>query len=233
MPSQNIRWLHLSDFHVGMDDYAQRKMFDYIIAHVAKRKNDGFVPDFIFVTGDLADKGKSSEYETFWLEFISPLQESIGEGIADRTFVVAGNHDVDRKQNPHFDRAEMAGAKNHCFDPSAEGQMLRKMLMPRFKAFADNDCTTVKGALSGDYGSFSTTVEIRGCEIGIAGVNTAWLCKDNEDERKLTPGKGLLEHALGKLGDAKLRIVLGHHPLDWIIPAEQKPIKSLLGQNAV
>jgi hypothetical protein len=38
MPLQNIRWLHLSDFHVGLDDYVQRKMFDYIIAHVDNSK---------------------------------------------------------------------------------------------------------------------------------------------------------------------------------------------------
>jgi hypothetical protein len=233
MPSQNIRWLHLSDLHVGMDDYAQRKMFGYIVAHVEKRKKDGFVPDFIFVTGDLTDKGKSSDYETFWLEFLGPLQDVIGDGIAHRTFVIPGNHDVDRKQNPHFDRAGMAESKSHCFDASTEGQTFRQILMPRFKAFADNDCTIVKGAFGSEAGSFATIIEVRGCKVGIAGINTAWLCKDDEDERTLTPGKGLLEQSLGQLDDTKFRIVLGHHPLDWLIPIEQKPIKSLLAKHSV
>lgn len=228
-----IRWLHLSDFHVGMDDYAQRKMFDYIFTHVRKRKEGGFVPDFIFVTGDVADKGKDSEYETFWLEFIDPLQEIIGGGITDRTFVVPGNHDVDRKLNPYFDRVEMAGAKSRCFDASPEGQRLRQMLIPRFKAFTENDITTVKGAFSSDAGAFATTIEIYGSRVGIAGINTAWLSKDDEDERKLALGKGLLEHALEKLGNHDLQIVLGHHPLDWLIPAERKPVTSLLAQHGV
>jgi hypothetical protein len=26
--NKTIRWLHLSDFHVGKDDYATRKMFN-------------------------------------------------------------------------------------------------------------------------------------------------------------------------------------------------------------
>src|ERR1039457_2081410 len=41
----------------------------------------------------------------------------------------------------------------------------------------------------------------------------------------------LLEKALNGIKDAKLRIVLGHHPIGWLIPAQQKPIKSLLGQH--
>lgn len=229
----NIRWLHLSDFHVGMDDYAQRKMFDYIFTHVRRRKEDGFVPDFIFVTGDVADKGNGSEYETFWLEFIDPLQEIIDGGITDRTFVVPGNHDVDRKLSPYFDRIEMAGAKSHCFDPSTDGKELRQMLIPRFKAFTENDFTAVKGAFNGDAGAFATTIEIHGSKVGIAGINTAWLSKDDQDERKLALGKGLLEHALEKLRNVDLQIVLGHHPLDWLIPSEQKPVKSLLAQHGV
>ena len=103
-----IRWLHLSDFHVGKDDYAARKMFAYIIEHAKKQKSAGVVPDFIFVTGDLANSGKYSEYETFWLEFLAPLQDEIGCNIASRTFVVPGNHDADREFNQAFARDEIS-----------------------------------------------------------------------------------------------------------------------------
>ena len=60
-------------------------MFDYILTHVRNRKLEGFVPDLLFITGDLANKGLASEYETFWLEFVSPLQDEIGDGISQRT----------------------------------------------------------------------------------------------------------------------------------------------------
>jgi 3',5'-cyclic AMP phosphodiesterase CpdA len=97
-----IRWLHLSDFHVGKDDYGSRKMFDYILAHVRKQKSAGIVPDFLFLTGDFADKGLEEQYLTFWLEFVDPLQTEIGDGIRDLTFAVPGNHDVDRNENQAF-----------------------------------------------------------------------------------------------------------------------------------
>lgn len=229
-----IRWLHLSDFHVGKDDYATRKMFDYILTHVRKRKVEGFVPDLLFITGDLANKGLASEYETFWLEFVSPLQDEIGNGISQRTFVVPGNHDVDRSKFPAFSREEIAKSESHYLDPTEEGARLRdELLIPRFRSYLDSDCSTEKGAFTNQEGAYAHRLVLHGHEVGIVGINTAWLAKDDKDERQLTPGKPLLEKALDTIKSAKLRIVLGHHPVDWFIPSQQKPIKSLLGQHHV
>jgi predicted MPP superfamily phosphohydrolase len=229
-----IRWLHLSDFHVGKDNYATLKMFDYIRAHVSKRKSEGFTPDFLFITGDLANKGLASEYDTFWLEFVSPLQDEIGNNISQRTFVVPGNHDVDRTKHPAFSQNEIAKPESHYLDPNDEGNRLRgDMLIPRFRGYLDSDCTLVKGAFAKTEGTYSQCLTIHGQDVGIVGINTAWLSKDEKDERKLTPGKPLLEKALDTIKSTKLRIVLGHHPVDWFVPAQQKSIKSLLGQSHV
>lgn len=229
-----IRWLHLSDFHVGKDDYATRKMFDYILAHVCERKAEGVVPDLLFFTGDLANKGLASEYETFWLEFVSPLQDEIGGDIAERTFAIPGNHDADRSKLPAFSRDEIAKPESHYLDPSIDGGKLRgEMLLPRFQAYLDSDLTQVARAFTHSEGAYADCVKIHGQEVGIVGINTAWLTKDGNDERQLTPGKPLLEKALDTIKPAKLRIVLGHHPIDWFIPSQQKPIKSLLGQHHV
>lgn len=229
-----IRWLHLSDFHIGKDDYATRKMFDYILTHVSKRKVDGFVPDLLFITGDLANKGVASEYETFWLEFVSPLQDEIGDCISQRTFVVPGNHDVDRSKFPAFSREEVAKPESHYFDPTEEGARLRgELLIPRFRSYLDNDCSTAKDAFANQEGAYAHRLVLHGNEVGIVGINTAWLTKDDKDKSQLTPGKPLLEKALGVIKSAKLRIVLGHHPIDWFLASEQKSIKSLLGQHHV
>ncbi|KAB2966588.1 metallophosphoesterase, partial [Zoogloea sp.] len=229
-----VRWLHLSDFHVGKDDYATRKMFDYILAHVRNRKAEGFVPDLLFITGDLANNGLDKEYETFWLEFVTPLQDVIGSHFGERTFVVPGNHDVDRGKFPAFSREEVAKPESHYLDPTEEGGKLRgEMLIPRFQAYLDSDCSPAKGAFANQEGAYAHCLELQGQEVGIVGINTAWLTKDDKDERQLTPGKSLLEKALDTIKLAKLRIVLGHHPIDWFIPAQKKPITSLLGQHHV
>lgn len=229
-----IRWLHLSDFHVGKDDYATRKMFDYILEHVQQRKDQGFLPDLVFITGDLANKGLADEYVTFWLEFVSPLQDAIGGDISNRTFVVPGNHDVDRGKFQAFSREDITKPESHYLDPTEEGAKPRgEMLIPRIRAYLDNDCTSVKGAISGTDGTYAHRLTIQGHDVGIVGINTAWLSKGDDDREKLTPGKPLLEKALAVVKDASLRIVLGHHPIDWFIKDQQKPIKSLLGKHQV
>jgi tetratricopeptide (TPR) repeat protein len=124
---------------------------------------------------------------------------------------------------------------SHYLDPTEEGARLRgEMLIPRIQAYLDNDCTTAKGAIAGLEGAYARRLTIHGHEVGIVGINTAWLSKGgNDDERNLTPGKPLLEKALEDVKDADLRIVLGHHPIGWFIPAQQKPINSLLGKHQV
>lgn len=232
--SSVIRWLHLSDFHVGKDDYATRKMFDYIFAHVRKRKGEGFVPDFLFLTGDLADRGLTTEYETFWQDLVFPLQELIGGNVVSLTFAVPGNHDIDRTKLPGFSQDEIAKPDSHYLDPTEEGARLRgEMLTPRFQSFIDNDCSPSKGAFASPNGAFAQTISVRGHEIGIVGINTAWLSKNDKDERQLTPGKSLLEKSLDAVQQAKLCIVLGHHPVDWFRIEQRKPITSLLGQHHV
>ena len=52
--STPIRWLHLSDFHVGKDDYAQKRLFEKILEHIAERE----APDLVSVTGDIANNGQ-------------------------------------------------------------------------------------------------------------------------------------------------------------------------------
>lgn len=224
----SIRWLHLSDFHAGKDDYAQRRMFDRIIEHVRAKLTAEPAPDLLLLTGDLADKGKLEQYELFHLEFLLPLQDLIGPQIQGRTFLVPGNHDVDRTKNPAFDRKDVADQKGRYFDPTDEGKSLREILDPRFRAFSD----TTGDWVSSEAGSFSTVQEIEGIRVGIAGINTAWLSKGEDDRERLTPGKHLLEHALAQLPDCRIRLVLGHHPLSWLIPPERTMISALLGKSS-
>jgi calcineurin-like phosphoesterase family protein len=233
MADRTIRWLHLSDFHVGKDDYAQRRIFERIIQHAKKKLETGFVPDFLFITGDLANNGNAAEYELFNLEFLLPLQEILGKQIEACTFAIPGNHDVDRSKNQAFDRREIADSKGRYFDPTQEGQELREMLFPRFKAFADNDLTLPKGLwCSSPNGAFSHVQEVNGVTVGIVGINTAWLSKDDKDRELLTPGKALVENVLQKVSDCDIRIVLGHHPLDWFVSGERKMIASLFGKSS-
>jgi hypothetical protein len=59
-------------------------------------------------------------------------------------------------------------------------------------------------------------VEVRGIKLAIVGINTAWLCQDDQDWGQLTAGRTMVDAALREAEKAapQLVIVLGHHPLD-------------------
>jgi predicted MPP superfamily phosphohydrolase len=152
--SDPIRWLHLSDFHVGKDDYAQRKLVDRIITHVRDTLDTGLRPDLVFITGDIANNGKLHEYETFFDEFLAPLAYFLGPAI--RMYMVPGNHDVDRQESQFFSREDMCDPKSYFFYPTLEGRKLRKQVLPRFSAYIDTDVTSGgEHWISSNAGAFS------------------------------------------------------------------------------
>jgi calcineurin-like phosphoesterase family protein len=232
--SNSIRWLHLSDFHTGKDNYAQRKIFARILEHVRETLDKGFKPDFVFITGDLANKGKTEGFELFSNEFLVPLLSTVGGECEKRTFVVPGNHDVDRTQSAFFSREDICDSKSRFFDPTDEGLGLRKQILPRFEPYESCDYSACPPKwISSAQGSFGQILEILGRKIGVVGINTAWLSKDNEDRHKLSPGKPAVEAALDAIAHCDARIVLGHHPLDWFVDREVSGFRALFGKHRV
>src|SRR4051812_17791001 len=86
-------WLHLSDFHTGKDNYAQIQLFSHILDEVKKKKQQNVELDAVFITGDIANKGLLTEYETFDKEFIVPLVQLMGGDFMSKIFLIPGNHD--------------------------------------------------------------------------------------------------------------------------------------------
>lgn len=224
----SFKWLHLSDFHIGKDNYGQIKLFKYLHEHMSQNKKKGFFPDAVFITGDIANKGQADEYDMFLKEFIEPLSE-IYESVP-RIYIVPGNHDINRGQCEQAAKAlytvlEEPGSK--FFDADETGLQKRREIIPRFENFIDfvsktgeDICFPVKSIFD-EKGAFTDIVSIGQKKIGIIGLNTAWLSNSDKDKEKLTPGKYILEEALDAVKDCEYKIVLGHHPLDWLRPLKK------------
>ena len=82
-------------------------------------------------------------------------------------------------------------------------------------------------------GTATHTRNVAGVNIGVVGLNTAWLCKDDNDKGKLTPGYRLVEAVLKKIETCQIKIVLGHHPLSWWQDNEETNIRRLFAQHHV
>jgi tetratricopeptide (TPR) repeat protein len=227
-----IRWLHLSDFHVGKDDYGQRRLFEEILEHVRLQKAEGFVLDFIFITGDVADKGKSAQYKVFVSDFLLPLYEIVGNKIESNTFIVPGNHDVFRETHEFFEREDICNTKSVFFDPTKPGLKKRQnSLLPRFNDYIKSPFLKPRNWINQPEGCYSERVDIRGMMVGVLGINTAWLSKDDEDRNKLSPGINLLQGGFQKLQGCNIKIVLGHHPIGWFRQDHISQIRSIFEKN--
>ena len=131
-----IRWLHLSDFHVGMDDYAQRKLFAEITSELKRRIDGGEGPDFVFITGDIENTGIKDQYNDFFESFIIDLIDALEENSEAKIFMVPGNHDVDRTKAQFFEPSEILKPEAAFFDPSDSGKNARDQFFPRFTNYA-------------------------------------------------------------------------------------------------
>lgn len=90
-----FRWIHLSDFHFAMSDpYERNTVLQALLVEIRRRrKEEGFQPDALFVTGDLAYSGQAGEYQQV-SAFFEKLLDAAGLD-KQRLFVVPGNHDLD------------------------------------------------------------------------------------------------------------------------------------------
>ncbi|GBC62858.1 hypothetical protein DENIS_3842 [Desulfonema ishimotonii] len=234
MSSSIIKCLHLSDFHVGKDNYGQIQLFDSILEHIKETVNPISDLEMIFITGDIANRGEKSEYDSFVELFILPLSDILKD--PTKIFIVPGNHDVNRSEARAVRRYNVTEDIPEFFDPDETGQKERKLLFPRFKNYIDGDfhefVIEEEEWIYSEKGIFTHVHEKNGYSIGIIGINTAWLSESDEDKQKLSPGKALVENGLKEIHDCNLKIVLGHHPLNWF-DEDFTSIKSLFGKNNV
>jgi len=229
-----FRWLHLSDFHVGLDPYGQRCLFKYIIQDVNEQVLAGKPPDAVFITGDIANTGAKVEYEQFLEEFFWPMQDILYKTpCAERIFLVPGNHDVDRSQS-RVVRAH--GILSHIptfLDPTLDAQYDRATILPRFKAFMENDPTgpgTTSHWIASPEGALVSKLAVRSIQVGVLGLNSAWFSCDEHDRHEISPGKSILEKGLQELSGVDLIFVIAHHPIEWFLDDEVASIRTMLAR---
>jgi hypothetical protein len=176
-------------------------------------------PDLVFLTGDLAFAGKDTEYRRLKEAFIEPLKKAIPSDCP--IFTIPGNHDVDRKRaaKPRLWIGDAEEAKAFQLINASGAAKRKDMLLPRFAAYAAFDRSVSDWGsdwLESENGAVWRSKTIHGTKVVVVGVNTAWLCQDDDDWGNLTPGREMVAEALREADKLKpdLLIVLGHHPLE-------------------
>ena len=215
----SLQILHISDLHITDDpaeQFDRSVVLDPLIDRGREDRKNGFQPEIVAVTGDIAYKGVTAEYELAG-DFFSDLLSSLGLS-DDRLFVVPGNHDVNRKkyrpteQLSYNDMGELNAELENYRDDLLKG-------MSDYFSFVEGKFPHVK-PLDDRLVPFARTFTVEcGRTIAVAGLNSAWMCRQSDDQGKIAIGEYQVRAAMKALdgsGPADLRLFLFHHPLDWL-----------------
>jgi len=244
----HLRYLHISDLHLTgqpkerdgwaveqfNQDLVTRSMLDAIEELV---RQDGQALDLIFITGDLAKRGKPEEYQVAQV-LCQQLLKVTGVP-AGRLFIVPGNHDVDRGkvEERHIRRLYHFEQEDQITEVLGDPDMF-PVLMRKFAAFNDFAGRVLGHRLytEREY-FFAETVSIpkngETVPVNVVGLNSALFAGyDGDDAQKLAFGLPQVEAALRQLDDkAWLTVALFHHPFPCFHPAD-KVCRNRLMQKA-
>ena len=221
---KTLQILHISDLHIDeKEDFDRSIVLDPLIERVEKDRKSGFQPEIVVVTGDVAFKGISAEYDLAKV-FFDDLLRSL-ELSDERLFIVPGNHDVNRKTYrptdiPAYDT--MRDLSNELENVDFRADLLKGM--NDYFIFIEADYPHMR-SVDGRLVPFVNTFTARcGRRIGLIGLNSSWMCRKSPDEREIAVGEFQVKKAVERLGeeDVDIQLIIQHHPLNWLWPEDQK-----------
>jgi predicted phosphodiesterase len=223
--SVTINILHLTDSHISDENKEDVKIrIDSLVNYI---REDGRAIDIIAFTGDLTYSGSEAEFALFEQYVAKPLKKHLRVNDA-RFIIIPGNHDVNRNK---ISFVEQERVKAYSSPRQAE-QEIGRITTPwtRLEDYLKyQDSGAPKNNPDYDYreyacGLFSSRRfnNLKGISLGVACLNSAWLCANNEDHGRLfLSGKQIRESMQGIKG-CDLRIALCHHPRDWFNLSEEE-----------
>ncbi|MFZ2537412.1 MAG: metallophosphoesterase, partial [Oscillospiraceae bacterium] len=228
--------LHISDLHVsqiptiGMVEYRLKQLLDSLLNDL-----DQFPEiDLILITGDITYSGVDEEYEIFDRHLLSPLLTKLNLDFS-RVVITPGNHDLNRKDwkeseltvrdnlYSKIDQVRIEKIKQEIIN---DGVCKRLEAFNRFRDKVDELEQKIKILINPLFAVY----EIDG--IGIGCINSSWLAYES-DREKLIIGEWQIKEILRKLKIYQQKILVLHHPLDWLHPDDRRVVSDLIHQSGV
>jgi len=230
--AKGLTILHLSDFHFKPNfQYDQDIILNELLKKISEMNKSEWQPDLILCTGDIAYSGKPSEYKSA-RNFLDQLLKITGV-TKEKLFTVPGNHDVDWDEPSPLLEIELS--KDEDSDNFFESPDMLKTVLKKLHGYQKFSQDYLKQPFDENHYYFTKNVKIKEFRVGIAGLNSAWpyhkkLYKKSEAFDQLL-GRIPLKKALEQLQEADLKIVIFHHPLQWLLEFEQPNVRTLLEEG--
>ena len=227
--TNQVNILHLSDLHFGMEPdnkkmtsttVDQRNLTLDTLIKMLGNIDDGWKPQVVAITGDIAWKGKAEDYEKAG-EWLNDKLLPILNLQPDKLIVCPGNHDIDRDETfgmmppPSFKEADewlkLERLKNFTRPFEAYTQFCTDMGLSPLEIGNQQNYLTGKSEMEG---------------VRFVVLNSAWFCRGDDDRNNLWIGKPLLEKMAVNnqlidpdnydVDDSPIIIALFHHPPEWL-----------------
>lgn len=229
-----VRWLHISDFHIGEAETAQRQtVLSAMLKDISQRSAKGWHVDFVVVSGDLAFSGKGSEYEIVAMFFDDLV--AAADISSDKVFCVPGNHDVRRDRSKMCFKGALAEVQSEndvykfLADDDEREDLLRRQ--EDYRAFERSYLKDQKREHTDDDLGYVSKLEVDDLRIAIIGLNSSWLAEGGvSDEGKLLIGESQVRSAIDIAKGYEPHVILGlqHHPFDWLQRFDRRPVQRSL-----
>jgi tetratricopeptide (TPR) repeat protein/predicted phosphodiesterase len=231
-----VTWLHLSDWHQKGKDFDRKIVLRALLKDIRERAKidpDLEKIDFVVFSGDVAFSGKKEEYYAAKENFFQPLLDACGLE-PKQLFIVPGNHDLDRDEFKllHHDLTKPLSTEKEVQDWLTDDRNRARLLEP-FRAFASfiREYTEQEPQ---DYANVRR-IKVQDKEIALIGLNSAWMCGRNKDKIGdygfVITGEPQIYNALEEISATDLRVVVIHHPFDWLREFDRNRIEDPLKQD--
>ena len=228
-------WLHFSDLHLELNEkfstqYARKRLLGFLSAETAA----GRLPyDYIFITGDVANRGVYRGVPAF----AKQLFEALGATDLSKVFWAAGNHDIPRKSRLRelvISHIRSSKRSEELFEELMNDPETRDVLLSKvIKDYARNH-NKILGKQAFDIRHPSNPhVKYLLPDLNLIVLNTCLTsCDDNDDRNLFIRGGGLLSMFEG-LDSGKPTFVIGHHGIEYFRQGEQDVLGSLFDSGGV
>lgn len=231
---QQFQILHISDLHIDeKDNFDRSVVLNPLIDRVKQDLEQGFKPEIVVVSGDIANKGLSSEYKLA-KGFFDDLLASLGLE-NHRIFIVPGNHDVDREKYRPSDIPKYKTMRE--LNNELENKNFRADLLKGMDAYFSFIETNYPHLQNIDERLIPFVQEYRakcGKRIGLIGLNSAWMCRKSPDKEEIAIGEYQMNLAMKELkGDFDLVFTIFHHPLQWLWSHDRERNRHFLNDKII
>lgn len=223
--------LHISDIHTsanfakGNNSVQLSKICQALIDDVMQLN---IRIDEVYISGDITQSAKENEFCDFEKFFLEPIKNSLN--IKDEfIFVCPGNHDVLRDKWGVTQKIAKNAVQEEISSADAFIDELANNIpwMENYKNFKNTIDKDKKIIFENDVGTVYSCLG-----RAVISINSAAL-SNGDDKGKLFIGKKTLDEISEKIKPFSDKIILMHHPIEWINENERSRLYSFITKNKI